>query len=211
MCGILGFLNSSCQNEPSITQTMGLRMVNSIAHRGPDDRGMWQDNGVFVGMRRLSIIDLVTGQQPIFNEDGSCCIVCNGEVYNYLTLRQQLIAKGHKFKTQSDTEVIIHAYEEWGCDCVQHFRGMFAFAVYNQAKNELFLARDPFGIKPLFYAELSQGFVFASELRALLKLPYFPRQINWEAFNLYIRLNYIPAPWTIWAQAKRLEPVIGYL
>jgi len=206
MCGIVGFLNfSPTRNQNEIEDGLTL-MVDSIKHRGPDDRGTWRGNGVFLGMRRLSIIDLETGQQPIFNEDGSCCIVYNGEVYNYLTLRQQLKAKGHKFKTQSDTEVIVHSYEEWGLDCVQHFRGMFAFAVYDQAKEELFLARDQFGIKPLFYTELPQGFIFASELRALLKLPYFPRQIDWEAFNLYIRLNYIPAPWTIWARAKRLEP-----
>jgi asparagine synthase (glutamine-hydrolysing) len=203
MCGIYGEL-SLCDNDRIIQ--LGEIITDTLAHRGPDDQGTWRGNGVFLGIRRLSIIDLETGQQPIFNEDRSCCIVYNGELYNYLSLRPQLLGKGHTFRTQSDTEVVLHSYEEWGCDCVQHFRGMFAFAVYDQAKEELFLARDQFGIKPLFYAELPQGFVFASELRALLELPYFPRQINWEAFHLYIRLNYIPAPWTIWAHANRLEP-----
>jgi asparagine synthase (glutamine-hydrolysing) len=119
------------------------------------------------------IIDLITGHQPIANEDETFWIVCNGEIYNFAELRKVLEGRGHRFRTCSDTEVILHAFEEWGTDCLQHLRGMFAFAIYNKVREELFLARDPFGIKPLFYAELPQGFVFTSELRALLNLPYF--------------------------------------
>jgi asparagine synthase (glutamine-hydrolysing) len=149
MCGICGIV--SFQNREVLNDELLRRMNQSLFHRGPDDQGYYRDNFAALGMRRLSIIDLEMGQQPISNEDGSVWIIYNGEIYNYRELRAQLETKGHIFKTRSDTEVIVHAYEEYGQDCVQHFNGMFAIAIWERSARRLVLMRDRLGVKPLFY------------------------------------------------------------
>ncbi|MFY9399336.1 MAG: asparagine synthetase B, partial [Desulfomonilia bacterium] len=146
MCGIFGVTHAGLKDGP------WPEAVESMAHRGPDAHGCHMDDTIFLGHRRLSIIDLESGDQPIYNEDRTKCIVCNGEIYNFLELRRELIGLGHVFSTRSDTETVLHAYEEWGEACVEKLRGMFAFAVWDLLEKELFLARDRFGIKPLFYA-----------------------------------------------------------
>jgi asparagine synthase (glutamine-hydrolysing) len=181
-------------------------MASSLAHRGPDDEGFFVADGVALGHRRLSIIDLATGHQPMFNEDGSVCIVFNGEIYNYAQVKEELCAKGHRFATNSDTETIVHAYEEWGKDCVHRLRGMFAFAIWDARSRVLFLARDRLGKKPLFYAEHSGGFVFASEMKAILVDSRVDRQIDEEALASYFLFSYIPAPLTIFRGILKLLP-----
>jgi asparagine synthase (glutamine-hydrolysing) len=181
-------------------------MNDLIAHRGPDGEGFFCEKNVGLGNRRLSIIDLSTGNQPIYNEDKNIVIVYNGEIYNSPELREELIQRGHQFYTHSDTEVVVHLYEEYGAEMLPKLRGMFAFAIYNRQHDELLLARDALGIKPIFYTETPKGLYFASELRVLLSLDGFSRQIDPEAFSFYLTLNYIPAPWTIWKDARRLEP-----
>src|SRR5690349_4649245 len=146
MCGIAGYVSEHPASESC--EEMSLAMLH---HRGPDEQGAWQGEHVFLGMCRLSIIDLSGGKQPIWNEDRTCCIVYNGELYNFLDLRPELEARGHIFRTRSDTEVILHAYEEWGPDCLKRFNGMFAFAIWDERKKRLFLARDRIGEKPLYY------------------------------------------------------------
>ncbi len=201
MCGIAGFWWHK-EPTPGILQ----RMAHWIRHRGPDEDGFFVDGPVGLANRRLSIIDLEHGRQPIFNEDRSVVVVYNGEIYNTPELRTDLLQKGHRFSTHTDTEVLAHLYEEQGPDFVSRLRGMFAFALYDREKRELLLARDPFGIKPLVYSELPSGVAFASELRALLALPEFPRDPDPEAIALYTAFNYIPAPYTIWKAARRLPP-----
>jgi len=204
MCGIVGFWlaqSSFCDRE-----TVLKRMETSLLHRGPDEGGAFLEGSVGLANRRLSILDLEGGRQPVFNEDRSVVVVYNGEIYNYRELRRELEARGHRFTTHTDTEVLVHLYEEYGPDLVRRLRGMFAFALYDRRRGELVLARDPFGIKPLVYADLPAGFLFASELRALLAYPDFPREMDAEAFALYVAYNYIPAPYTIWKRARRLPP-----
>jgi asparagine synthase (glutamine-hydrolysing) len=203
MCGIAGM---QLPNGKAIDRDLLQRMNDLIAHRGPDGDGFFHEKNIGIGNRRLSIIDLENGDQPIFNEDKSVVVTYNGEIYNSPELRRDLIEKGHEFYTHADTEVLVHLYEEYGVDMLPKIRGMFAFAIYNRNSGELFLARDPLGIKPLFYSELESGLYYSSELRSLLHLSEFSRQIDPEAFRLYVTLNYIPAPWTIWKAAKRLEP-----
>lgn len=203
MCGIAGFWLATREDEP---QKWLEQMQASLHHRGPDERGMFIDGPVGLASRRLSILDLEQGRQPIFNEDRSVAVVYNGEIYNSPELRQELEQRGHRFTTRTDTEVLVHLYEEYGPELVKSLRGMFAFALYDRHKREMLLARDPFGIKPLIYAELPQGVFFASELRALLVFPGFPRVMDLEALRLYVEFNYIPAPFTIWKAARRLEP-----
>lgn len=181
-------------------------MNATLIHRGPDEEGFFQEGPVGLANRRLSILDLSGGRQPVFNEDGSIVVVYNGEIYNYPQLRRELEARGHRFRTRTDTEVLVHLYEEYGEALATRLRGMFAFALYDRKRRGMLLARDPFGIKPLVYASLPQGFFFASEVRALLALPFFPREIDPEAVAFYAALNYIPAPWTIWKHARRLPP-----
>lgn len=178
----------------------------SISHRGPDDYGYYKDNHALLGHRRLSIIDLSTGHQPIFNEDGSKCVIFNGEIYNYLGLREELLVKGHSFKTRSDTETILHAYEEWGEECVSRFRGMFAFAIWDSVERKLFVARDRLGIKPVFFAEHHGKLYFASEMKAILSDETFPREIDECAMASYFCLSYIPAPMTIFKHIRKLLP-----
>ena len=200
MCGIVGIASEAINNFPikSITDT--------LSHRGPDDSGTYSDDNVALGHRRLSIIDLEGGHQPIFNEDGSKCIIFNGEIYNFKELRKELLRKGHRFSTQGDTETILHAYEEWGEKCVEFLRGMFAFAIWDARNKRLFLARDRLGIKPLFYAEHKGRFYFASEMKAILADQSFPRDLDELALTCYFTLSYIPAPLTIFTGIRKLSP-----
>src|SRR6202030_4305398 len=147
-------------------------------HRGPDDDGIFAQGRIGLGMRRLSIVDLATGHQPISNEDGSIWIVFNGEIYNHQSLRELLIVRGHRYRTHSDTETIVHLYEEYGKDCVAHLRGMFAFAIWDDRKKRLFLARDRIDKKPLFYRQERERILFGSELKALLQFPGAPRELD---------------------------------
>jgi asparagine synthase (glutamine-hydrolysing) len=181
-------------------------MCEAIRHRGPDDDGFYVDGPVGLGMRRLSIIDLKTGQQPIHNQDRSSWIVFNGEIYNYLELREKLEKLGHTFYTNSDTEAIVHAYDQYGADCPKHLRGMFAFAIWNNKTQELFLARDRVGKKPLLYAELNGEFIFGSEFSALLSHPKLSREVNPEAIHYYLSYMCVPAPLTAYRSIKKLEP-----
>lgn len=200
MCGIFGIVSSRVDKKQVETST------NTLSHRGPDDSGYFIGEGIGLGHRRLSIIDLEGGHQPIFNEDGAKCVIFNGEIYNFMELRDQLIRKGHTFATRSDTETILHAYEEWGESCAEHFRGMFAFAIWDSKEKSLFLARDRLGIKPLFYGEQDGSFYFASEMKAILAVPDFPREMDEVALTSYFTLSYIPAPLTIFKNIKKLLP-----
>jgi asparagine synthase (glutamine-hydrolysing) len=204
MCGICGVVSfhPDIPVEPSILK----RMNDSIRHRGPDDEGYYQDARASLAMRRLSIIDLHTGQQPISNENGDVWVVYNGEIYNFKDVRAELERRGHIFKTQTDTEIIVHAYEEYGDDCVNHFNGMFAIALWDARKRRLFLARDRVGVKPLYYWADHSRLVFASELKALILHPDVPRQINLAALDLFLTLEYIPAPHTIYEGIFKLLP-----
>ena len=201
MCGIFGIISTSAVREEQIRAGLSL-----LAHRGPDDSGIFCDGRVGLGHQRLSIIDIDSGHQPIFNEDGTKCIVFNGEIYNYLELRDLLIKKGHLFTTKSDTEAILHAYEEWGENCVQKLRGMFAFAIWDATDKRLFMARDRLGIKPLFYSEYGGKFSFASEMKAILADQEFPRDIDESAQAAYFTLSYIPASLTIFSKIRKLLP-----
>ena len=205
MCGIVGVFDMRGRRE--ISPEVVARMNHSQFHRGPDEGGMHLEPGVGLGHRRLSIIDLASGQQPLFNEDGSVAVVFNGEIYNYQELIPELQALGHVFHTRSDTEVIVHAWEAWGEACLDRFRGMFAFALWDRNREILFLARDRLGVKPLFYAELSDGiFIFASELKALLAHGGLSRQIDPFAVEEYFALGYVAEPRSIFKGAKKLPP-----
>ncbi|MDX1438232.1 MAG: asparagine synthase (glutamine-hydrolyzing), partial [Anaerolineales bacterium] len=181
-------------------------MTGRLKHRGPDDDGFYQDAKAALGMRRLSIIDLETGGQPIANERNDIWVIYNGELYNFRQLRRDLEKRGHLFKTQTDTEVIIHAYEEYGDRCVEHFNGMFAIALWDTKANRLWLARDRVGIKPLYYWTDGATLVFGSELKALVSHPDVPREIDPVAVDLFLSLEYIPAPRTIYAGVRKLLP-----
>jgi len=181
-------------------------MCTTISHRGPDSEGMYVEGRVGLGMRRLSIIDLAGGQQPIFNEDRSKVIVFNGEIYNYRELRHALISHGHVFRSQSDTETVLHLYEDEGQHCVQRLRGMFAFAIWDATTNSLLLARDRFGIKPLYLAMGPWGIAFASELKALVAVGLTQRVLDWNALDAYFQLGYIPAPASPYTDVRKLEP-----
>ncbi|MBI4458506.1 MAG: asparagine synthase (glutamine-hydrolyzing) [Acidobacteria bacterium] len=180
MCGIVGIL--SLEKKPVFAEELRW-MASAIEHRGPDEDGFYLGNAAGLGMRRLSIIDLRTGRQPIANEDGSVWVVFNGEIYNYKELRSESEAKGHLFSTTTDTETIVHLYEEYGELCVRRMRGMFAFAIWDERRRKLVIARDRLGIKPLYYAEINGRLVFASELKAILQLPEVERTLNWNAVN----------------------------
>lgn len=181
-------------------------MCHLLAHRGPDDAGYYTDEEATLGMRRLAIIDLVTGQQPLTNEDETLWLVYNGEIYNYRELRAELKRKGHQFRTDGDSEVIVHAYEEYGPDCVTHFNGMFALAIWDTRQRRLFLARDHVGIKPLYYWSNGRTLIFASELKALTAHPLVPRQVNPAALDHLLTLEYIPSPLTIFQDVHKLPP-----
>jgi asparagine synthase (glutamine-hydrolysing) len=201
MCGIAGAWTGDGAESRAVLEAMCERMV----HRGPDDAGTQLDGACGIGMRRLSIIDLTTGHQPLSNEDGSIWIVLNGEIYNYRNLRGELEAHGHRFRTASDTEAIVHLYEEEGVDGLSRLRGMFAFAIWDSRTEELLLARDRFGKKPLYYAALPEGFFFASELGALRAAP-IPLDVDHEALRWYFLFSWIPDPLTAFQQVRKLEP-----
>lgn len=169
MCGFAGYIAS--EGEGKKFEKNLKDMMNSIVHRGPDDEGMFIDDMVGLGFRRLSIIGINNGKQPMENEDGSIVVTFNGEIYNYLDIKEDLLKKGHIFKTDADTEVLVHGYEEYGIDLLDKLRGMYAFAIWNREKKEMFIARDIFGIKPMFYTGTEKEFVFGSEIKAILKFP----------------------------------------
>jgi len=204
VCGICGVFEYRHQ-RPVLRETLGA-MLRIIRHRGPDDEGMYFDNELALGMRRLSIIDLVSGKQPIFNEDGSIVVVFNGEIYNYLELTEQLRERGHVLKTVSDTEVIVHLYEDLGEDCVHQLRGMFAFAVWDVRRRRLFLARDRLGVKPLYYTQAGGRLIFGSEIKALLQHPEVEARLDLDGLRNFLSLKYVPAPQTMFAGILALPP-----
>ncbi len=220
MCGITGIIN---QNGKAVDRELLKNMADVLEHRGPDDEGFYINSSDFplenlkwkqshgkgnvgLGHRRLSIIDLSTGHQPMQNEDNSIWISFNGEIYNFIDLKKELIGKGHIFRTNSDTEAIVHAYEEWGEDCVKHLRGMFAFAIWDENRQTLFLARDRLGIKPLYYYSDQSKFIFGSEIKALLQHPDMKREIQPEALYDYLCFLYVPAPGSIFKGIYKLLP-----
>jgi asparagine synthase (glutamine-hydrolysing) len=205
MCGITGIFDT--RGGRAIDRAALTRMNESQHHRGPVEGGLHIEDGLGFGHRRLSIIDLESGQQPLFNEDNSVVVVFNGEIYNYRELMTELLALGHQFRTHCDTEVIVHAWEEWGEACVPRLRGMFSFAIWDRNQHCLFLARDRLGIKPLFYALLPDGqFVFSSELKALLTFPALPRELDPCAVEEYFAYGYVPEPRTIYLAARKVRP-----
>lgn len=208
MCGICGKLIFG--GKP-VDEGLLRKMNAVLAYRGPDDEGFYSHHGrnvsIGLGHRRLSIIDLSpAGHQPMDNEDGRLHIVFNGEIYNYLDLRRELLSKGHRFRSHTDTEVLLHLYEEEGAACVKRLVGMFAFAIWDSRNESLFLARDQIGVKPLVYAWNGKDFVFASEIKAILQDPDIPRRLDEEVLNLYLSLNYIPAPYSIYQGIAKLKP-----
>lgn len=204
MCGICGIVNFN-DSDPVDPVTVE-RMTGALAHRGPDDAGYFVEGRAGLGHRRLSIIDLSGGKQPIFNEDRSAAIVFNGEIYNYRDLAATLTAAGHTFKTRSDTETILHAYEEYGDACVDELRGMFGFAIWDRAKRRLLLARDRLGVKPIYYYRNRRFLAFASEIKSLLEIAEIPREVNPAALDLYLSLRYVPGPQTMFQNIFRLQP-----
>ena len=205
MCGITGFCDLAGRREPD--QALLRRMNETQRHRGPDGSGEYFAPGIALGHRRLSIIDLQTGQQPLYNEDRSVVVIFNGEIYNYQSLIPQLQALGHVFHTRSDTEVIVHAWEAWGEACVERFRGMFAFALWDSNSETLFLARDRLGVKPLYYAMLPDGhIVFGSELKSVVRHPAVSREIDPCAVEEYFSLGYAAEPRTIFKSVAKLSP-----
>ncbi len=205
MCGITGIFDT--RGGSDVSRALLHRMNETQFHRGPDEGGLHLEPGVGLGHRRLSIIDLSTGQQPLFNEDGSVVVVFNGEIYNFQELVPELEALGHTFRTHSDTEVIVHAWEAWGEACVARFRGMFAFALWDRKAETLFVVRDRFGVKPLYYAFLDDGhFVFGSELKSLMAHPGLPRDIDPLAVEEYFAYGYVPEPRTIFRRVYKLPP-----
>jgi asparagine synthase (glutamine-hydrolysing) len=203
MCGICGVLNL---DRAPVDRALIRRMNSTLVHRGPDAEGTYFDGPVGLGSRRLSIIDLTGGDMPIYNEDGSIAIVFNGEIYGYVELRDELERLGHRFATRSDTETIVHAYEEYGGRCVEHLNGMFAFALWDSRRQELLLARDRVGEKPLFYAELGERVIFASEIKALLQDPACARTVDSDALTQYLTSLYIPYPRSIFRGVAKLPP-----
>ncbi|MBA2524825.1 MAG: asparagine synthase (glutamine-hydrolyzing) [Pyrinomonadaceae bacterium] len=203
VCGIVGLVRS---DGLDVDEALLGRMCNAIRHRGPDDDGFYVNGSVGLGMRRLSIIDLKSGQQPIHNQDRTAWIIFNGEIYNYRELRETLEKLGHTFYTNSDTEAIIHAYDRYGADCPKHLRGMFAFAIWDERTQELFLARDRVGKKPLLYAQANGQFIFGSEFSALLLHPGIGRDIDFQALDHYLSFMCVPAPLTAYRAIRKLEP-----
>jgi asparagine synthase (glutamine-hydrolysing) len=205
MCGIVGLIDLTARRDidPALLQ----RMTASQAHRGPDQQNTYREAGAGLGHRRLSVIDLASGEQPLFNEDRSVVVVYNGEIYNFQALMQELENFGHRFRTRCDTEVIVHAWEQWGERCVERFRGMFAFGLWDRHAQTVFLARDRLGVKPLYYAQLPDGFLaFGSELKALMVHPGLLRQMDPTAVADYFAYGYVPEPRTIFQGALKLPP-----
>jgi len=205
MCGIAGWANLDA-NNPSQNHSEAVlhQMCNRMKYRGPDSEGLWLDESVALGMRRLSIIDLHTGEQPVYSEDKSIVVVMNGELYNFREVRKDLEKRGHKFETQTDTEILPHLYEEYGDALVEHLNGMFAFALWDKRKQKLLLARDRFGEKPLYYGVFDNKLIFASEPKVLLENPAVEAEINLDAFRQYLSFDYVPAPHSIYRGISKL-------
>lgn len=199
MCGIVGLVKKG--KKEKLIKQMGDRII----HRGPDGEGYYIDGDVALGHRRLSIIDLSSGDQPMMNEDGTVVTVFNGEIYNYPELKEELISLGHSFKTKSDTEVLVHGFEEWYTDLPNHLRGMFAFAIYDKKSGEVFLSRDNFGIKPLYYAYMNKTFMFASEIKSFLDLPDFKKEFNESILGAYLEFSFVPTNETFFKGVYRLD------
>jgi asparagine synthase (glutamine-hydrolysing) len=202
MCGICGLVSANGPSDRALLDEMN----DTLVHRGPDSGGVFVENGAGIAARRLAIIDLQTGDQPLTNEDGSVAVVQNGEIYNYRELRVGLEARGHRFRTQGDTEVLAHLYEEHGPRFPEHLRGMFAVAIWDAKRRRLVLARDRFGIKPLYYRSKNGSLAFASELKALLRLPDFSREVDHEAVEAFLAFSFVPAPLSIFREARKLPP-----
>jgi asparagine synthase (glutamine-hydrolysing) len=202
MCGIAGKVNADGPVDPALVE----RMCALIEHRGPDSRGIFADTGVCLGIQRLAIIDLETGDQPIFNEDRTVVVVLNGEIYNYRELRAELRARGHHFRTESDTEAIVHLYEELGEACVERLRGMFAFALWDARRERLLLARDRVGKKPLFYAKRGGALWFGSEPRTIVEDPEVPRDVDFDAVDSFLMYQYVPHPMSAFRALRKLPP-----
>jgi asparagine synthase (glutamine-hydrolysing) len=203
MCGICGFTSGMDENEK---KDRIHKMMDTISHRGPDDARHYIDEDIALGFRRLAIIDLKGGRQPLSNEDHTLWIVFNGEIYNFQPLREELLGKGHVFRTRSDTETIIHAYEEWGTDCLKRLRGMFAFAIWDSQKKEVFLAADRVGIKSLYYTETGSPFMFASEAKSIFASGFLKPEINNEVIPYHMAFLWSPFPLTIFRNIKKLRP-----
>ena len=201
MCGIAGVISL---NDSPLEPVR--RMCDAMVHRGPDDEGFYVDDQVVLGMRRLSIIDLSGGHQPVHNEDQSVWVVFNGESYNYRDLRADHITQGHQFQTASDTETIVHLYEQYGADCVKHLRGMFTFAIWDRRLRRLLVARDRLGIKPLYYAQRGPRLYFASEVKCLLQVPEIDRRLSWRAISHLFSFLSTPDDESIIAGVKKLRP-----
>ena len=201
MCGFVGFVDKKIKDNKIIKE-----MSKMIIHRGPDDENYYCDDDINLAFRRLSIIDLKNGRQPMYNEDESIVITFNGEIYNYQELKKDLEAKGHKFKTDSDTETIIHGYEEYGEEIVNKLRGMFAFVIWNKNKKELFAARDYFGIKPFYYYKENDTFIFSSEIKSFLKHPHFKKELNKKSLKSYLTFQYSVLDETFFKNVYRLKP-----
>lgn len=201
MCGICGFVGEQEQRE-----TVLRNMMEAIRHRGPDAKGTYEGDGVSLGFCRLSIIDLESGNQPLYNENGTLSLVFNGEIYNYRELREELKRKGHIFSTETDSEVLLHGYEEYGKKLLKKLRGMFAFAIWDSEKKQLFAARDFFGIKPFYYAVIGGRFVFASELKSILKFPGCPKKVNERALEQYLSFQYSAMNETFFEGIYKLSP-----
>ncbi|MEL6536185.1 MAG: asparagine synthase (glutamine-hydrolyzing), partial [Bacteroidota bacterium] len=202
MCGIVGIVRPHGQVQQDDVRAM----ANQIVHRGPDGEGYYAHQAVGLGHRRLSIIDPTLGHQPMYLPERNLAIVYNGELYNFREIRKALEQKGHQFATQSDTEVVLHAYLEWGTACVKHFRGMFAFAIDDPENHRVFIARDPLGIKPLYLYQTTDGLYFASEIQALSTLPKFDDALDAEAMDAYLKYQYIPQPSTVFQRVSSLLP-----
>jgi len=202
MCGIAGIVDF---DGGPVSEEQVRAMCAVMRHRGPDGEGVYLAPGVGLGMRRLSIIDLGTGDQPVRNEDGTAWVVFNGEIYNYRELRRDLEGRGHRFHTSSDTEPIIHLYEDRGQACVKALRGMFGFAIWDSPRRRLLIARDPLGIKPIYYHLGHERLTFSSEIKSLLQDPAVPRDLDEEALDLYLSLRYVPGPLTAFQKIESVS------
>lgn len=202
MCGFCGFVNTNIDNKKLILNNM----MDTIAHRGPDSAGEYIDEHISMGFRRLSFLDLEAGAQPIYNEDGRFILTFNGEIYNFMEIREKLIAAGHVFKTHTDSEVLVHGYEEYGTNLLDHLRGMFAFVIWDKKEQTLFGARDHFGIKPFYYTLFDNNFVYGSEIKAILEHPEVKRELNEEALENYLTFQYSALPETFFKGIFKLPP-----
>ena len=204
MCGIAGWINLENNRAENHSEAVLHEMCERMKHRGPDSEGLWLDETVALGMRRLSIIDLHTGEQPVYNEDKSVVVVMNGELYNFREVRADLEKRGHKFETKTDTEILPHLYEEYGEAMLEHINGMFAFALWDKRKQKLLIARDKFGEKPLYYGVFDGKLIFASEPKVLLANPSVKAEINFDALRSFLSFDYVPAPNSIYKGISKL-------